>query len=99
MSNGFGQANVAQIVDVPADSSVTVGTYTSCIPIVTPCTLAAIPGAGGTLLVEYQIAPDGAWIEWPAGAVATATVYLLTGPVYALKFTATTKDGVVELAQ
>ena len=67
------------------------------IPV--PATLAAIPGSGGTLLVEYQLAADGAWTAWPAGAAATKTVYVLTGPVYALRFTAAVADGVVEMAQ
>ena len=99
MSNGFGQANVAQRIDVPADSTVTVSTYTTCIPIVTPCTIAAVPGAGGTLKIEYQIAPEGVWTEWPGGDVATTTIYVLTNPVYALRFTATDDDGSVEIAQ
>lgn len=64
-----------------------------------PVTVAAIPGSGGTLAVAYQLADGGTWHNWPAGAVASTTVYLLTGPVYALKFTATTQPGAVELAQ
>ena len=65
----------------------------------TPLTVAATPGALGTLLVEYQIAESGAWVDWPAGDVATPTIYVLTAPVHALRFTATTDDGVVEIAQ
>lgn len=73
------------------------GSPTAVLP--TPLTVAATPGALGTLLVEYQISESGTWIAWPAGDVATATVYVLTGPVHALRFTATTDDGVVEIAQ
>ena len=62
-------------------------------------TVAAIPGALGTLLVEYQIAGGDTWFEWPAGAVATATIYVLTAPVHALRFTATTDYGTVEIAR
>ena len=73
------------------------GSPTAVLP--TPLTVAATPGALGTLLVEYQISESGTWIAWPAGDVATATVYVLTGPVHALRFTATTDGGVVEIAQ
>ena len=88
---------VTQRIAVTAGSTVTIGPET--FPTADPCTIAAIPTSGGTLLVEYQVAPSGTWLEWPAGAVATNTVYLLTGPVYALRFTATTKDGTAEIAQ
>lgn len=62
-------------------------------------TIAAIPGSGGTLLVEYQIAPSGTWHTWAGGTVSATAIYLLTGPVYALRFTAATQPGVVEIAQ
>ena len=88
---------VSQRHTVAVGSPVIIGLET--LPVAASCTVAAIPGATGTLLVEYQVAPDGTWFAWPAGTVSTNTVYLLTGPVYALKFTATTDDGVVELAQ
>lgn len=64
-----------------------------------PLTISAIPGAGGTLLVEYQLVKDGSWTEWPGGTVAVKTIYLLSGPVYALRFTAAVSTGVVEIAQ
>ena len=64
-----------------------------------PVTVAALPGAGGTLLVEYQIVEGGSWTDWPGGAVATKTIYVLTGPVYALRFTAAAQDGTVEITQ
>lgn len=67
-----------------------------------PLTVTVTPGIGspaGTLLVEFQTAYGGAWIDWPAGAVAATTTYMLTGPVYALRFTADTRSGTVELAQ
>lgn len=64
-----------------------------------PITISAIPGAGGTLLVEYQLVQDGAWTDWPGGTVAAKTIYMLTGPAYALRFTAVTQTGIVEIAQ
>ena len=67
--------------------------------ITMPITVAVIPGSGGTLLVEYQLVPDGLWYPWSAGAAATKTVYALVSPVNALRFTATTADGIVEVTQ
>jgi len=64
-----------------------------------PLTISAIPGAGGTLLVEYQLVKDGSWTEWPGGVVAAKTIYVLAGPVYALRFTAAVAAGVVEIGQ
>lgn len=64
-----------------------------------PLTVSAIPGAGGTLLVEYQLVKDGSWTEWPGGTVAVKTIYVLAGPVYALRFTAAVAAGVVEIGQ
>lgn len=67
-----------------------------------PLSITATPGSGspaGILLVEFQTAFGGAWSEWPANAVSAATTYVLTGPVYALRFTADTRAGTVELAQ
>ena len=64
-----------------------------------PLTVSAIPGAGGTLLVEYQLVKDGSWTEWPGGVVAAKTIYVLAGPVYALRFTAAVSTGTVEIAQ
>jgi len=64
-----------------------------------PLTLRAVPGSGGTLLVEYRVSPTGDWVAWPAGTVSSATVYQLNGPVEALRFTAAVANGVVEVAQ
>lgn len=86
-----------QLITVGTTAAITVSTET--IPATKPVTVAAIPGSGGTLAVAYQLVSGGTWHNWPAGTVSTATVYLLTGPVYALKFTATTNPGVVEIAQ
>ena len=66
----------------------------------TPMTVAAIPGSGGTLLVETQTAPGGTWFPWSegvAGVVSIATQAKLDSKVYALRFTAATAAGSVEL--
>lgn len=84
---------------VTAGSTETVagGAPTSVLPA--PITVAVIPGALGTMGVEYKISAAGEWVAWPAGTVSTHTIYVLTAPVYGLRFTATTADGVVEVAQ
>ena len=67
-----------------------------------PIVLTAVPGGGvpaGTLLIEWQTASGGVWLPWPAGEVTTTTTYVLTKSIYALRFTANTRDAVVELAQ
>lgn len=64
-----------------------------------PLTLTALPGSGGTLLVEYQTAGNGVWTAWPDGMVSAKTVAVLNGPVYALRFTAAVANGIVEVAQ
>lgn len=62
-----------------------------------PATIAAIPGAGGTILIEYQLVKDGSWTNWPDGAVAAKTISVLGGPVYALRLTADVSDATVEV--
>ncbi len=62
-----------------------------------PMTVAAVPGSGGNLLVEYQVVEDGSWTEWPHGTVTAKTINVLSAPVYALRFTAGVADGVIEL--
>lgn len=63
-----------------------------------PITLHAVPGSGGTLLVEYRVDGASAWAAWPEGTVSSATVMSLNGPVNALRFTAGVADGAVALA-
>ena len=63
-------------------------------------TVAAVPGVGGTIKVETQTAPGGAWFVWDqgtAGVVSVATQAKLDSKVHALKFTAATAAGSVEL--
>jgi hypothetical protein len=67
---------------------------------VLPLTIAAVPGAGGTLLVETQTAPGGQWFPWSegtAGVVSAAAQAKLDSKVHALRFTAATAAGSVEL--
>lgn len=87
---------------VTAASTETVagGAPSSVLPA--PITVAVTPGQGGSMLVEYRVSAAGEWIPWPggtAGVVTAHTVYILAAPVYGLRFSATTADGVVEVAQ
>lgn len=69
-----------------------------------PCTVTAIPGAGGSMLIEYSTTPraagnpaGSAWQNWPAGSVSATTSATLMSPVTALRATATTAAGSVEV--
>lgn len=62
-----------------------------------PITIRAKPGGGGTLLVEYQVEPNDDWTAWPDGTVAVATVAVMAGPMYALRFTAAAATGTIAL--
>ena len=63
-----------------------------------PLSIVAVPGSGGTLAVAFQVIKDGAWVNRVAGVVTTTTARVLNGPVYALRFTAATADGTVEIS-
>jgi hypothetical protein len=95
----LGQKNATQLFTIVVGAPQTLEAAQFSIPY--PLTILANPDTdnSGTLLVQYRISPNGAWIDWPAGTVLTETVRLLTGPVEALKFTALVADGTVEIAQ
>lgn len=63
-----------------------------------PLSVQAIPGVGGTVLVEYRLHTAAAWLSWPAGTVSATTIYLLSGPVQALRFTALVADATAYVA-
>lgn len=89
--------NICQSLTIAVGSPQTLEAAQYSIPY--PLTIHAQPGSGGTLLVEYRISPTGDFIAWPDGTVAVDTVYLLNGPVEALRLTALVADGTVEIAQ
>lgn len=89
--------NICQSFTIAVGTPVTLEAAQYSIPY--PLTIHAQPGSGGTLLVEYRISPTGDFIAWPDGTVAVDTVYLLNGPVEALRFTALVADGTAEIAQ
>ena len=93
----LGAKNATQIVAVAVGDPQTLEAAQYSIPY--PLTLKATPGAGGTLLVEYRISSVGDFVAWPAGTVSASTIYVLRGPVEALRFTAAVADGTCEVAQ
>lgn len=69
-----------------------------------PLTVTAIPAGGGSIAVAYSTTPNAAgntagatWINWPSGTVLATTSDALLSPVAALRFTATTANGSVEV--
>lgn len=84
---------------VTAGSTETVagGAPSSVLPA--PIVVAVTPGVLGTMAVEYKVSAAGEWIAWPGGTVSTHTIYVLTAPVYGLRFTATTANGSAEVSQ
>lgn len=68
-------------------------------------TVTAIPGAGGSALVEASISDTAlvpgstsvAWVPWDAGTVTAATQRGIYAPVVALRLTATTQPATFEV--
>lgn len=93
----LGSKNACQSFDVIVGTPLVLDSNQYSIPY--PLTIRAKPGSGGTLLIEYRISATGDFIAWPAGTVAIPTLYVINGPVEALRLTAGTANGVVETAQ
>lgn len=73
-------------------------------PVARQASVAAFPGGGGSLLVEYSLSSEaavvggtGRWLPWPSGTVTTGTADTLISQAMALRITATTAAGVVEV--
>lgn len=71
-----------------------------------PASIAASPGQGGSLLVEYTLSPrqliendQALWHAWPAGSVTEPTVDALLTPVIAIRATAQGADGFIEIVE
>ena len=87
----------------PTSISVAVGT-SSPIAISVPCTVTAIPGGGGTLLIETTASGAAAvsagtatWFPWTLGTVSAASRNSILHPCTHLRATAATAAGVVEV--
>lgn len=71
-----------------------------------PMSVTAIPGGGGTMLVQFTtssqaqiLAGAAVWQDWPSGAVSATTCDVLMAPVTAIRATATTQPGTLEVVQ
>ncbi|MEW5972335.1 MAG: hypothetical protein AB1713_01090 [Pseudomonadota bacterium] len=71
-----------------------------------PVSVAAAPGAGGSVLVEYTLSPralieagEALWLAWPAGAVTAASTDVLFAPAVAVRAKATGADGFIEIVE
>jgi hypothetical protein len=69
-------------------------------------TVKAIPGSGGTMLVQYTTstpedvaAATATWTNWPAGSVSAATSDSLLGAIMFIQASATTANGTLEVCQ
>ena len=91
---GSGHRSLAFAVAAAATETVTRSNGDSIAGV----TVTVAPGAGGTALCEYRTSATDAWTAWPGGTVAARTVYVLTGPVQALRFAATTQPAAIHLA-
>ena len=79
-------------------------TYIDMLPFGIPSTVTAVPGASGSLAIATSTTPGAAgnpgaatWVNWTPGTVSAATTQTLTSPVTALRATATTAAGAVEI--
>lgn len=71
-----------------------------------PATITAIPSGGGTCTVQFSTSPyttvqggGGTWTNWPSGAVSATTTDYLSAPVTAVRMSAATGNGTLEVVQ
>lgn len=69
-----------------------------------PLSVTAVPGASGSVTVQISTTPDAAgkttaatWATWPEGTVTVTTTDVLISPVSAIRVTAATAAGALEL--
>ena len=73
--------------------------YIEMLSMPFPCTVTAVPGASGTLAVSYSTTPGGAtWVAWTSGTVSATTSNTLISPIVALRVTAATSTGTLEIS-
>jgi len=80
-------------------------TYLDTMSYPYPISVSAIVGSGGSVTVQYSTTPQAAvlqgtanWFTWPSGTVTANTNDYVKSPVSALRFTAATTAGTVEVA-
>jgi hypothetical protein len=54
------------------------------------------PGAGGSMLVQYRIHPNGGLYDWPLGSVSYPESVSTGSPYFQVVVTATTEAGTVD---
>lgn len=64
-------------------------------PLTNQTTLGILPGAGGSVQLDAQVIPGGAW--YPVKTFSAAEIYSLNGRMTALRLTAATAVGAVEI--
>lgn len=69
-----------------------------------PATVTAVPGASAGVTLSYSTTPNAAalgasatWLTWSAGAAASPTREILSGPITAIRAVVTTAASSVEL--
>ena len=67
-------------------------------------TFCGIPGSGGTLDIEFSTSPyanleagTATWEDWASGVITIRTTDSLVGPITAIRATAATEAGVLEI--
>lgn len=93
---------MAQILNqaVPVGSPRVIGVFGMRLPI----TVRGEPGASGSLVVEYSCTDTAlsspgtaSWSNWPSGTITAASTDSIVSPVVAIRVTATTAAGSVEV--
>jgi enoyl-CoA hydratase/carnithine racemase len=64
-------------------------------PITSQTTLGILPGSGGSVQLDAQVIPGGAW--YLIKTFSAAEIYSLGGKMTALRFTAATAVGAAEI--
>lgn len=79
--------------------------YIEMLSMPFPCTVTAVPGASGTLAVSYSTTPTAVstpagatWVAWTSGTVSATTSNTLISPIVALRVTAVTSTGTLEIS-
>lgn len=94
--------NICQLFNIVAGTPLVLESAQYSIPY--PLIIRATPGAGGTITVEDRGSAAGEFHNLPLptaspGVFSAYGCVKCTGPIEALRFTATVADGIVEITQ
>jgi hypothetical protein len=62
-------------------------------------TVGVNPGATGSMVVKFRISRDGPLRDWATGSATSPKYEVLSGPMFEVQFSATTADGLAEIAR